>query len=75
MNLVYVAVGVMSILGGFYIRRRPKGRWNRFAAEHTEMWRDPDAERKMARGAPVVGTLLMIGGLVATIVGILGVAV
>ena len=75
MNLVYVAVGLMSVLGGFYIRRRPEGRWNRFAAEHTGMWRDPDAERKMARGASVVGTLLIVGGAIATIAGILGVAV
>lgn len=75
MNIVYVAVGVTSILAGFYVRRRPEGRWNRFAAEHTEMWRDPDAEQKMARGAPVVGTLLIIGGVVATIAGVLGVTV
>ena len=75
MNVMYVAVGLMGVLGGFYVRRRPEGRWNRFAAEHTEMWRDPDAERKMARGASVVGALLMIGGVVVTIAGVLGVAV
>ena len=73
MNLTYVAVGLMSILGGLYLRRRPEGRWNRLAAEHTEMFRDPDAEQKMARGAPVVGTLLIIGGAVATIAGIVGI--
>lgn len=64
---------MMSILGGLYLRWRPEGRWNRFAAEYTEMFRDPDAEQKMAQGAPVVGTLLIIGGVVATVAGVLGV--
>jgi hypothetical protein len=73
MNITYVAVGVMSILGGIYMWRRPQGMWNRFAAEHTEMYREPEAEEKMVRGAPVVGFLLMVGGVVATIASALGV--
>ena len=73
MNLAYVAGGLVAIVVGFYVRRRPEGRWNRFAAEHTEMFRDPDAEQKMARGAPVVGALLILAGVVVTLAGVLGV--
>jgi hypothetical protein len=73
MDFRYLAVGLFAFLGGFYLRRHPNGRWNRFAAEHTAMFRDPDAEEKMALGAPVVGVLLMLGGLVVLAAGVLGV--
>lgn len=58
-----IGLGLLSMYGGFYMRQHPDGRWNRLAANNREMWRDPQAEQNIHRGAPLVGSLLIVVGI------------